>query len=58
MRILITGGAGRLGMTVCKTFLQDGFEVRILDLDTPQNHKRIQKLAARVEVMWGDITHP
>ena len=58
MRILITGGAGRLGMTVCKTFLQDGFEVRILDLDTPENHKRIRKLAARVEVMWGDITHP
>ena len=58
MRILITGGAGRLGVTVCNTFLQDGFEVRILDLDTRENRKRIQKLSGRVEVIWGDITHP
>ncbi len=60
MRVLVTGGAGRLGVTVCQTFLDAGYKVRIFDLDTPQNRRNLKKLHPRedVEVCWGDITQP
>ena len=58
MRVLITGGAGRLGITVCKAFLHDGFQVRVFDLDTAGNRKSIKRLKEKAEVMWGDITRP
>jgi nucleoside-diphosphate-sugar epimerase len=58
MRVLITGGAGRLGITICKAFLKDGFQVRVFDLDTPANRKSIKRLKDRAEVMWGDVTQP
>jgi nucleoside-diphosphate-sugar epimerase len=58
MRVLITGGAGRLGTTVCKVFLREGFQVRVFDLDTPLNRKSVKKLCTNAEIMWGDITQP
>jgi nucleoside-diphosphate-sugar epimerase len=58
MRVLITGGAGRLGITICKAFLKDGFQVRVFDLDTPVNRKSIKRLKDRAEIMWGDVTRP
>lgn len=58
MRVLITGGAGRLGINVCQAFLKDGFQVRVLDLDTPRNRKSVRELGEKVEVMWGDVTQP
>jgi nucleoside-diphosphate-sugar epimerase len=58
MRVLITGGAGRLGITVCKAFLRDGYYVRVFDLDTPGNRKSVKGLNGKAEVMWGDITRP
>ncbi|UCH51362.1 MAG: NAD(P)-dependent oxidoreductase [Chloroflexota bacterium] len=56
MRILITGGAGRLGITVCKAFINDGFQVRVFDLDTPVNRKSVKRLNGKADVAWGDIT--
>jgi UDP-glucose 4-epimerase len=58
MRVLITGGAGRLGITVCKAFLHEGFEVRVFDLDTTNNRKTVKRLHSKAEVIWGDITKP
>ncbi len=58
MRVLITGGAGRLGTTVCKVFLRNGFQVRVFDLDTPSNRKSVKKLCANAEIQWGDVTQP
>lgn len=58
MRVLITGGAGRLGIIVCQTFLDHGYEVSIFDLDTPRNRKAVLDLAGSFEVFWGDITNP
>lgn len=58
MRVLITGGAGRLGINVCQAFLQDGFQVRVLDLDTARNRKSVLALGGKAEVLWGDITQP
>ncbi len=56
MRVLITGGAGRLGINVCNAFSQNGYQVRVFDLDTPRNRKSVKKLCGNAEVMWGDIT--
>ena len=58
MRVLITGGAGRLGITVCKAFLQDGADVRVFDLDNPGNRKSVKGLNGKAEILWGDITKP
>ena len=58
MRVLITGGAGRLGIRVCRTALQSGFEVRIFDLDNATARKNIKSLGREAEIVWGDITKP
>ncbi len=58
MRVLITGGAGRLGINVCQTFLQEGFQVRLFDLDTERNRNSVKELAGQAEILWGDITQP
>src|SRR4030042_3940188 len=56
MRVLVTGGAGRLGINVCKILLGEGFQVRIFDLDTPRNRQGIEELGGMAEIFWGDIT--
>jgi nucleoside-diphosphate-sugar epimerase len=58
MRVLVTGGAGRLGINVCKRFLGDGFQVRVFDLDTPRNRESVKEISRRAEIFWGDITKP
>ena len=58
MRVLVTGGAGRLGINVCKTLLENGFQVRAFDLDNESNRKSVKKLGGRAEILWGDITRP
>lgn len=58
MRVLVTGGAGRLGINVCKEFLNDGFQVRVFDLDTPRNRESVKELGKGTEINWGDITKP
>ena len=58
MRVLVTGGAGRLGINVDKAFIKDGFQVRVFDLDTPVNRNSVKRLAGKAEICWGDITQP
>jgi nucleoside-diphosphate-sugar epimerase len=55
MKVLITGGVGRLGYEVVKNCLNDGCEVRAFDL--PQvNWSHLEALG--VETYKGDITKP
>jgi nucleoside-diphosphate-sugar epimerase len=56
MRVLITGGAGRLGINVGKAFIKGGFQVRVFDLDTPGNRNSVKRLGKKTEIYWGDIT--
>ena len=58
MRVLVTGGAGKLGVTVCKAFLNNGFGVRVYDLNNDHNRKSIKKIGRKAEIVWGDITEP
>ena len=53
MRVLITGGTGKLGPRVCETFLKDGFDVRLL-----LHRKRVKGLGANPEIVWGDVAQP
>jgi nucleoside-diphosphate-sugar epimerase len=56
MKVLITGGAGGLGTTVCRIFLRERFYVRLFDVDSHKNRKRVRNLGAGIDIMWGDIT--
>ena len=56
MRVLVTGGAGRLGITVCKMLQKKGFQVRVFDLPSPRNQRSVKELGKKAEVSWGDIT--
>ena len=56
MRVLVTGGAGRLGISICRMLQKKGFEVRVFDLPSPRNRKSVKELGRKAEVFWGDIT--
>ncbi len=56
MRVLVTGGAGRLGITVCQKLLNEGFGVRVFDLDTPRNRRSMKEIGGEAQMAWGDIT--
>jgi UDP-glucose 4-epimerase len=56
VRVLITGGAGRLGAKACRAFVREGFQVRVFDLETKRNVKRAGELGKIAEIRWGDIT--
>jgi len=58
MHVLITGGAGHLGINICKKFLQESASVRLFDIDNSLNRKRTENLGSNAEVFWGDITQP
>lgn len=58
MRVLVTGGAGRLGVNVCKAFLKNGFRVRVYDLYNDRNRESVKELGRKAEIVWGDITQP
>ena len=56
MRVLVTGGAGRLGVDTCRALHKAGFQVRVFDLPTPRNRRSVKEAGRGVEVCWGDIT--
>ncbi len=51
MKVLITGAAGNLGPTVCRVFVEHGFDVRLL-----LHRRRPRLLDEAVEVFWGNVT--
>jgi UDP-glucose 4-epimerase len=53
MRVLITGATGHLGPPLCRAFLRDGTEVRVL-----LHRRKIKGMDTAVETVWGDITQP
>lgn len=58
MRVLVTGGAGRLGINVCYNLLNEGYQVRVFDLENKGTRKSVRKLRQKAEICWGDITKP
>lgn len=58
MRVLVTGGAGRLGLRVSRLLLEHGYQVRILDVEARRSLRRVRTLGAEVDVLWGDVRDP
>jgi len=58
MRVLVTGGGGFVGSHLVDRFLQDGFQVRVLDNLDPKVHPhgRLKGLSTSVDFIHGDIT--
>ena len=50
MRVLVTGATGRLGPFVCKAFLEEGFNVRLL-----LHRSKVKGLGKNIEIVWGSI---
>jgi dTDP-L-rhamnose 4-epimerase len=61
-KILVTGGAGFVGIHLCRDLIRRGFKVRVLDNLDPQVHgkgaRRPHALPRAVEWMRGDVTRP
>jgi len=53
MRVLVTGGAGHIGHSVCEAFHKQGFRVRVL-----LHRSRFKGIEFDLETEWGDITEP
>src|ERR1700691_3122834 len=58
MIVLVTGGAGFIGSHLVDRFLQQGFQVRVLDSLEPRVHRSgcPPWLPTNVEVIHGDVT--
>ena len=57
-RVLVTGGAGRLGLRVSRLLLEYGYKVRILDVEGKRSRQRLGTLKGEVDVVWGDVRDP
>jgi nucleoside-diphosphate-sugar epimerase len=55
-RVLITGGAGSIGSELTRKLVQQGFQVRVLDL--PFLDFSALEALEKVEIVKGDITDP
>lgn len=54
--VLITGALGNLGLMCVEQALAQGYKVRGLDLDSPQNRKTAEALSGKIDILYGDIT--
>ena len=55
MKVLLTGAFGNVGKSTIPELLARGYEVRIFDLDTPENRKYAQKFRDQIDAVWGDL---
>lgn len=60
MRVLVIGGAGFIGSHLVDRFLDEGFQVRVLDSLDPKIHPcgKPGYLSLRAEFIKGDVTDP
>jgi UDP-glucose 4-epimerase len=57
MRILITGGSGFIGSTICRHLLDKGYDVRIIDNLSSSNESNLSDIKEKIEIIRGDIRY-
>jgi nucleoside-diphosphate-sugar epimerase len=57
MKVLLTGGFGNVGRSTLKALIVKGHNVRVFDIDIPQNRKFAQEYTdcPQVDIIWGDL---
>ena len=55
MRVLVTGGLGNIGRSCLTKLLEQGHQVRCLDLKTKGGEKNARGFEGRIDVVWGDL---
>lgn len=53
--ILVTGGAGFVGANLCRSLLDDGFEVRVLDDFSEGTVKHLEELGRHIDIRRGSV---
>ncbi len=55
-KILVTGGCGYIGSRVAKALSEAGHDVRVVDIATPEEHKKVMvELPSAVEILTCDL---
>ncbi len=54
-KVLVTGAFGNVGSYVTHELLRQGYIPRLFDLPTSMNRQTSQLLAAKAEIVWGDL---
>ena len=57
-RVLITGGAGGIGLAAARRFLEEGARVAILDRDAGAGERACRELPGVGPVLTADVSHP
>lgn len=53
--VLITGGAGRIGFNLVEKLVETNYNVTILDLESNDSLKRLEKYKKQIKVVYGDV---
>lgn len=53
--ILITGGAGKIGLNLVQKLLDTNYSITILELESKESSKRLEKFKNKVKVVYGDV---
>lgn len=56
MRVLLTGGAGTIGLHVLEQLLHQHHIVTLIEIKNKKNIKRLRPYINRVELLWGSVT--
>ncbi len=53
--ILITGGAGKIGINLVNKLLDTNYSITILDLESKESIKRTFKIKNKIKIVYGDV---
>jgi len=53
--VLITGGAGRIGYNLVEKLIDTNYNVTILDLESKDSLKKLQKFKNQIKIVYGDV---
>lgn len=53
--ILITGGAGKIGLNLVQKLLDTNYSITILELESKESIKRLEKFKNKVKIVYGDV---